>query len=158
MPFHIFCGQKTLRLSAFAVNYKGVIMSQNYHYQNGPIESVSWGEFIVNGERHAKVGGRIIGCGKDIRLIGEQISAWKERKGHTLTNQMITGVFTDDVEILIIGTGFYGSLQCPDSVKEFILKNGIKKVIREKTPNACQIYNDLFARKQKVALLAHGTC
>ena len=40
-----------------------------------------------------------IGVGKDIRLIGSEASKWKERKGHLLTSEMITGVFGKNIQL-----------------------------------------------------------
>jgi hypothetical protein len=126
--------------------------------KRGPIEHFSWGKFIVCGKEHSKVSGEKIGAGKDIRLIGKNISKWKEREGHRLGPEMITGVFDQNIEILILGIGVDGLVECPEKVKKYIKSNGIKKLILEKTPEACRVYNDLFNKGEKVALLAHGTC
>ncbi len=124
----------------------------------GPIEHYSWGKFVVCGKEHSKTGAGKTGEGKDIRMIGTEVSKWKERKGHNLDKTMITGIFEHKIDVLIIGTGADGMLECPDKVREFILKKGIKKLIIEKTPAACRIYNECFKKGKKVALLAHGTC
>ncbi len=128
-------------------------------FDSGPIQEVSWGRFVINGQEHAKLpDGTIIGAGKDIRLIGDEVTPWKERRGHRLTASMITGVFGRDIEVLIIGNGFYGALEVPESVIEFIKKNGIEEVVVLKTPDACRRYNELYGQGVRVALLAHGTC
>jgi hypothetical protein len=124
----------------------------------GPIEHFSWGKYVINGQEHSKADGDKIGKGKDIRLFGDKVSKWKERKGHILNESMITGIFGNKVEILIIGTGVDGMLNCPEDIKNFILSNGIKELILEKTPQACSIYNKLYHKGKKAALLAHGTC
>ncbi|MCF8303392.1 MAG: MTH938/NDUFAF3 family protein [Bacteroidales bacterium] len=126
--------------------------------KQGPIEAYEFGKFVINGEEHYKEGGRKAGAGKDIRITPVGISEWEERKGHMLTPEMITGVFRNDVETLIIGMGAYGGLECPDSVSDYIKANGISEVILEKTPEACRIYNELHRKGKPVALLAHGTC
>ena len=124
----------------------------------GPIEKFSWGMFVVCGEEHGKAHGVRTGKGKDIRLIGTKISRWKEREGHQLSKSMITGVFDEKPEILIIGTGVEGLVECPDKVLTHIRNMGIGEVILKNTSDACRMYNDLYHEGKKVALLAHGTC
>jgi len=129
-----------------------------YNDKKGPIEHFSWGKFIISGDEHSKDSSGKIGKGKDIRLIGTEVSKWKEREGHLLNKEMITGVFGIGIDILIIGCGVDGLVQCPESIVQYIKGHGIKEVILKKTPEACQIYNRLFHAHKKVVLLAHGTC
>ncbi len=129
-----------------------------FNDKKGPIEHFSWGKFIISGNEHSKSSMGKIGKGKDIRLIGTEVTKWKEREGHILDNDMITGVFNRDVNILIIGIGVDGMVQCPDNVVKYIKKKGIKEVILKKTPKACKVYNQLYHESKNVALLAHGTC
>lgn len=124
----------------------------------GPIESFSWGKFIIIGVEHGAVEDQVIGCGKDLRLIGDVVSKWSERKGHNLNESIITGIFDQEIDKLVIGIGVDGQLKCPVEVTEYIKSKGIQPVILEKTPAACQIYNDMFHAGEKVALLVHGTC
>jgi hypothetical protein len=126
--------------------------------EKGPVQHFSWGRFIVSGKEHSKTEKGKTGKGKDIRLIGSKVSRWKERKGHELDVDMVTGVFDQDIEVLIIGSGVHGMVSCPEHVINSIRKKGIRKVIVEKTPEACRLYNKLFHEGIKVALLAHGTC
>lgn len=131
---------------------------QTYRFKEGPIEEVSWGRFVINGKEHGKHGdGSIVGVGKDICLIGNKLQSWSERKGHLLTKEMVEQVANAEVDIIIIGNGFYGALEVPEKVKTF-LKNKGKKVIIAHTPEACKYFNQLITKGEKVALLAHGTC
>lgn len=128
----------------------------------GPIEHFSWGRFVVCGQEHSKNGGKV-GAGKDIRVVGTEVSAWKERKSqerrdHVLEPAMIAGVYGLGIEVLIIGTGATGALEFPEAVKKAIARNGIPKLRVERTQEACRRYNRLFHRGRRVALLAHGTC
>lgn len=126
--------------------------------KDGPIEHFSWGRFIVAGSLHTKTPAGKTGKGKDIRVMGTEVTKWKEREGHLLDSDMITGVFDEGIEVLIIGVGVHGMVECPEKVIKKIKKNGIKEVILRKTPDACKLYNKLFHEGKKVALLAHGTC
>ncbi|HQI76484.1 MAG TPA: Mth938-like domain-containing protein, partial [Candidatus Latescibacteria bacterium] len=83
----------------------------------GPIEAFDWGEFTIVGKQHRK--GK--GAGKDVRVVGTEVSEWEERKGHLLTPDMITGVYEHGIEVLIIGNGVHGLLECPAKVREKIV-------------------------------------
>jgi hypothetical protein len=124
----------------------------------GPIERFSWGSFVVWGERHAESDEGHIGAGKDIRIVGDTVSRWKERKGHLLKKKMISGVYDHEVEVLVLGLGVHGCVECPDKVVDDIKAHGIRKVVLEKTPDACRTFNALYRKGKRVALLAHGTC
>ena len=125
---------------------------------DGPIQEFSWGKFVIAGREHSKTFDTKAGVGKDIRLIGKDVSKWAERKGHMLSEDMITEIFNKDVDILIIGLGATGALVCPASVQYYIRQHGIKKLILLKTQEACKKYNEIYKSGKKVALLAHGTC
>lgn len=129
-----------------------------FYDDNGPIQQFSWGKFVISGKEHSKSYSMKIGVGKDIRLIGTEVSKWKERKGHQLTAEMITGVLGKGIQTLIIGIGATGAVECPQSVQEYIKSNGIPKLILLKTPDACNMYNKVYRSGHQVALLAHGTC
>ncbi len=103
--------------------------------------------FTIDGEEHSTTAG----VGKDIRLIGEDVSAWDERKGHKLKKSMITGVYGRDVEVLVIGIGIHGAIECPEKVKTAICENGIFELILQPTPQACATYNELFHQGRRVA-------
>ena len=124
----------------------------------GPIESFSFGEFVVLGEEHSGSGDSRIGKGKDIRVIGGRVERWKEREGHELDRSMVEAVLDRDVRVVVIGNGEYGRLHVPEEVVKFLVRNGFEKVIVLRTPDACKEYNRLYHEGQKVALLAHGTC
>jgi len=125
---------------------------------DGPIQEFSWGKFVIAGKEHSKSYEAKKGVGKDIRLIGTKVSKWKERKGHMLSDEMITKVFDQDIITLIIGLGASGALVCPSSVQNYIRQHGISELILLNTPEACKKYNELYKSGKKVALLAHGTC
>lgn len=129
-----------------------------FNDKNGPIEHFSWGRFIVSGSLHTKTPEGKSGKGKDIRIIDTEVTKWKEREGHLLDSDMITGVFDKGIKVLIIGIGVNGMIECPEKVIKKIQKKGIQEVILKKTPDACKLYNRLFHKGKKVALLAHGTC
>jgi len=128
-------------------------------FEIGPIEALSWGEFVIRGQVHGKSpDGSVCGVGKDIFLVGEEIHPWSERKGHLLSEEMVRRVLDYGVDILIIGTGILGAIQVPAQVRQFLRNKGVTAVMIQKTPEACLTFNRLYREGKKVALLAHGTC
>ena len=125
-----------------------------YKDKKGPINAFSWGKCVVNQKEHSANSGK----GKDILLVGEKVYRWKERKGHELKKKMIKPLFDHDVDVLVIGNGVEGLIYCNDKLIEKIKEKGIKEVYIEKTPSACELYNRLYRKGKKAALLAHGTC
>jgi hypothetical protein len=125
-----------------------------FHDDHGPIERFEWGKFTITGRVHMKG----MGVGKDIRLVGTDVTEWAEREGHLLTPEMITGIYHSGIEVLVIGNGINQLLQCPDTVRTDILSHGIMELHVLPTPEACKDYNELYRQGRKVALLAHGTC
>jgi hypothetical protein len=119
----------------------------------GPIEHFSWATFVINGEEHSPSSG----VGKDIRLIGGDVTTWRERSGHRLKKSMITGIYDRDVDVLVLGLGVHGRLKCPKKVKKAVEQHRLT-LIAEPTPDACRTYNELYRAGKKIALLAHGTC
>lgn len=124
----------------------------------GPIEELTWGRFLICGSAHYETEEGKKGAGKDIRLIGTQVSEWVERHGHLLSPKMITGVYGLPIDVLIIGIGIESRIEVPDAVIQAIHKHGITNLLIESTPIACKKYNQLFHAGKRIALLAHGTC
>ena len=126
--------------------------------EKGPIEHFSWGKYIINGEEHGKTEEGKKGKGKDIRIVNGKVKKWKEREGHTLTPNMLKKIYDKEVNTLIIGIGVNGQIDVPPEVKKEVRKHGIKNLLLLKTPKACEKFNELYNKGEKVALLAHGTC
>jgi hypothetical protein len=128
---------------------------QTFTDPDGPIEEFSWGRFIILGSAHSDQGE---GVGKDIRLIDNSVTEWKERKGHHLDPEMVTGVLENDLTTLIIGIGVDSALHVSAETRKYIQDNGISRLILLPTPEACGMYNRLTRSGNRVGLLAHGTC
>jgi len=127
---------------------------------DGPIQRMEWAMFTIDRQRHGwdDHAECEVGVGKDIRLRRGQVSAWRERKGHRLDLEMITGVWDPPPHTLILGVGVYGRLKVPKRVAKAIKERGVAELIVAPTPQACQTYNQLARQGADVALLAHGTC
>ena len=124
----------------------------------GLIERFSWVSFAIQGQEHSKTSTGKVGVGKDVRVLRSEVSAWKELKGHLLKKSMVTSVYGEGVDVLVIGDGVYGALEVSEKVKRDVAEYGIPKLVIEHTPEACGTSNRLFREGKKVALLAHGTC
>lgn len=124
----------------------------------GPIEHYSWSKFVILGEEHSEDGFSWIGKGKDIRIVDGKVKRWKARKGHVLDSSMVEKVIGKSIKVLVIGNGADGALKVPEDVVDYLLENGFERVIIEKTPEACRIFNELYQSGENVAFLAHGTC
>ena len=115
---------------------------------DGLIEEVRWGCFRIMGkELH-----------KDIRCVVRDPSPWTDRRGHVLDEEMITGVWDQAIDILVIGIGIDGAVQCPKEVQNRVRERGIREIVIAPTVEACRIFNGYIRSGKRAALLAHGTC
>lgn len=122
---------------------------------DGIIQSFEWGKFQIQGVVHAADGR---GVGKDICIVGGVVEPWSARKGHRLTPKMVTCALRPGTRVLVIGKGVRGAIRVTKKTRQAILEAGIEEIIIEKTPKACEIFNQLSKQGVEVALLAHGTC
>jgi hypothetical protein len=125
---------------------------------NAPIQECTWARFRIDGVEHGWINDAKAGYGKDIRVIGHEVSEWREREGHRLTIDMITGVFDRGITTLIIGIGHFDAVIVPEDVIAHVKNRGISDVALLSTPAACTLFNQKCAAGEQVALLAHGTC
>lgn len=123
----------------------------------GPIERASWATFIIAGQEHSD-GEVLVGAGKDLRIIGSAVTPWSDRQGHRLTPAMITGVFDQQLETLILGLGFDRKVDCPDEVVAAIKQHGIPNVVLADTAEACRRFNEGIRAGKRIGMLVHGTC
>jgi hypothetical protein len=121
----------------------------------GPIEFFEWGRFVISGETHSMDGK---GVGKDICILQGEVTSWQERKGHKLKPEMVARVFGRGVSVLVIGNGVNGAIKVKKKTQKAITDAGIAELIIERTPKACEIYNQIVRDGSQVAFLAHGTC
>lgn len=59
-------------------------------YYDDPIEAVAWGRYTISGKIHGvDYEGNIQGAGNDIILNKGEAISWHQRKGHSLTKEMM---------------------------------------------------------------------
>ncbi len=82
----------------------------------------------------------------------------RESYGHTpLTGEELLSYFREyRPEIIVIGTGQYGSLPLV-GVEEAAEKLGAKLIV-DKTPKAIELYNELKSGGKSIAAIIHVTC
>jgi hypothetical protein len=111
------------------------------------IESYDFGAMAVDGQKYTA---------DLIILPGKIKSDWWRREGHKLALEDLKDVFLEDIEVLVVGTGFYGLMKVGEAVKQAATARGLTLHI-EKTEKATRVFNELFSRK-KTAGAFHLTC
>ncbi len=111
------------------------------------IDSYRFGEIVINGRKYSS----------DVIVLPDRVQgSWWRRKGHELNLEDITGVLTESLEVLIIGTGAAGVMKVPPEVRQEVAARGIKLMV-EPTSEAVETYNRLCP-SQKVVAALHLTC
>ena len=112
------------------------------------IESYSFGSMTVMGEKHRN----------DLKIIDNQIIAsWWRREGHALYAEDIDDILYSAVEMLVVGTGAYGSMRVTEEAAKAIAGRGIK-LVAVPTEEAATIFNALRGQGKRVAGAFHLTC
>lgn len=122
------------------------------------IEASSFGRISINGEEYDH----------DVVIFPDKIEKrkkWitKEKHGtsHKFTceemEEYLKRVDTDEMEVVVVGTGQYGRLGLLDEVKELLDEKGIKAV-EMKTPQAAERFTEgKESRDQRLGIF-HVTC
>lgn len=111
------------------------------------IEHYDFGKMVVDGRAYSA----------DLVLLPGRInSSWWRQEGHTLSPADLQDVLAEEIEVLVIGTGFFGLMKVSSGVEQAAAAKGIQLVV-EKTKTAVQSYNEHAARK-KTAGAFHLTC
>ena len=108
------------------------------------IEDYSFGRIVIDGKTYTS----------DVIVLGNTVLNWWRKQGHVLNPEDLTAVIEESPEVLIVGTGAYGSMKIPEKTVQFIRDSGIT-LIGEKTGKAVEIFN--MTQEKKAAAL-HLTC
>jgi hypothetical protein len=111
------------------------------------IEHYKFGEFIIDGKEYRS----------NVVLLGIEARGGRYLPGHQLKIDDFLPLVAYKPDVIIIGTGAYGSVKVPNEIRNYIEKRGIKLII-EKTGDACRTYNSLIKEGKKVAAFLHDTC
>ena len=82
---------------------------------------------------------------------------WWRREGHRLAQEDLETVLAVKPDMLIVGTGYYGRMQVPDEILDFLRAADINvKVV--KTSEAVDVFNRLQQEYARIAAALHLTC
>lgn len=112
------------------------------------IENYSFGSMTVMGKKYRN----------DLKIIGNQIIGdWWRREGHALYAEDIDDILYSAMEMLVVGTGAYGSMKVTEEAAKAIEGRGIK-LVAVPTKEAVSIFNNLHTVGKRVAGAFHLTC
>ncbi len=111
------------------------------------ISAYSFGSITIDGSTFSK----------DVIICPERIiSPWWREEGHSISKTDLKEVLNEKIELLIIGTGWYGAMDVPGELLEYLRLRNIA-VLTDKTPDAVDEYNERAGKVRTVAAL-HLTC
>jgi hypothetical protein len=111
------------------------------------IESYSFGRMKVSGVTYTS----------DLIVFDDHVkSDWWRSEGHRLHVEDLAEVLEAKPEILIVGTGCYGSMKIPPETERRLEAEGVR-LIAEETGKAAKTYNEL-ARSNRAVGAFHLTC
>ena len=95
---------------------------------------------------------------KDLKIIhGEVVGNWWRQQGHRLAADDIDDILNARPQVLVIGTGYAGSMRVPDAVRQTLESHQIK-VIAQTTADAATTFNRLVDEGKDVAGAFLLTC
>jgi hypothetical protein len=105
--------------------------------------------------------GRLVLCGKaytsDLIIYPDRIDpSWWRKTGHRLCLQDLQEVLKEDLEVLVVGTGYMGLMKVEEEVKRHAETYGFQLIV-EKTKTAVEIFNSLCTDRRTVGAF-HLTC
>jgi hypothetical protein len=105
---------------------------------------------------HMRIGGKTYR--KDLKIINGVVKGnWWRGRGHRLDPSDIEDILAARPETLVIGTGYAGAMDVPETTLSIITGRGIR-VIAEPTKQAVQTFNRLAGTEESIAGAFHLTC
>ena len=111
------------------------------------IDSYNFGQIVINGKKYTS----------DIIIFPDRVQDdWWRHESHELTLKDISGIVSENPEILLVGTGAPGMMRVLPEVEREAEARNIQLIVQP-TGEACDIYNQL-APTQRVVAAFHLTC
>lgn len=110
------------------------------------IDSYDFGEITIDGKKY----------GKDVIITPSEVKSWWRIKGHEVCAEDLKLLETEDFELLVIGTGYYGAVKVLSEVEGWVKRRGADLIVLP-TKEACDLYNK-ESKKKKVVAALHLTC
>jgi hypothetical protein len=83
-------------------------------------------------------------------------SDWWRREGHFLQLDDVAEALAADPQVLVVGQGAYGRMEVDPVLAAYLKDRGVE-LLAYPTQEACQVINDLAAKRRLAAAL-HLTC
>lgn len=111
------------------------------------IESYAFGRMVISGKVYTS----------DLIIYPERIKqSWWRKSGHRLCLEDLQEVFEEEIEVLVVGTGYMGMMKVEEEVKQYAEDQRFRLII-EKTKKAVEIYNSFYTQKRTAGAF-HLTC
>lgn len=111
------------------------------------IDYYSFGRITIDGKDYSS----------DVIIYPDRVdSSWWRKEGHRLDIEDLKDILESKPEVLIVGTGDYGTMVVPGETEEFLKRKGIK-LIALMTKDATETFNKLSGSGKVIAAL-HLTC
>ncbi|MDH5816517.1 MAG: Mth938-like domain-containing protein [Candidatus Nezhaarchaeota archaeon] len=110
------------------------------------IDEYGFGKIVIDGKKY----------NRDVVITPKEVREWWRVKGHEVCVKDLELIENEDLDVLIIGTGYFGIVKVLPEVKEWAKKRGVE-LIALPTREACNLYNEKSREKRVVAAL-HLTC
>ncbi len=112
------------------------------------IEKYEFGSIVIDGKTYTD----------DVRIIdGKVLPKWWREEGHFLDVPDLKEVFSENIKVLVVGTGHSGVMKVGKNVRKYCKENGIE-LIEMMTGEAVKKYNEISGKKKGVAGAFHLTC
>ena len=110
------------------------------------IDSYSFGKIVIDGKIYTK----------DVIIFPDHIlSPWWRKEGHYLALRDLDKILDEKPDILVIGTGYWGNMEVPDSLVHDLTIEGIRVIVKN-TSEAVGVFNIMNSPKKAAAF--HLTC
>ena len=112
------------------------------------IDSFSFGRITINGKLYHS----------DLILFPDSvITNWRRTQGHVLSLEDLQDILHFKPDVLVVGTGTYGSMKIPSSTRKGLEEKGIE-LFENPTDQAWELFNQYREEGEKVAGAFHITC
>ena len=112
------------------------------------IDSYSFGSITIDGQIY----------NNDVIIHPDRITTWWRKEGHLLQVVDVTPLLEDNPDILVVGTGYSGSMQIAREVEQLCADRNVE-LLANRTTNSCQIFNRLASQREISVIAAlHLTC
>ena len=114
------------------------------------IDSYKFGSIVIDGKEYTN----------DAIIFPDKVlDGWWRKEGHCLNFKDLHEIFNVEpqLQVLVVGTGYFGLMRVSDEVKE-VLKTKKINLVAQRTKKACNTFNELLGSKRRVVAAFHLTC